>query len=92
MLVLLLSESSRSNLRPDVMVHGVDDIVQKVNVELLTEVQQLSCWVVGQHCHFCGHRASVEEKKRKTTQTRQTTLLKTKPRLTFSVAEVILII
>lgn len=42
------------------MVHGVDNIVQQVDVQFLTEVQQLSGWVIRQHRHFCWHRASEE--------------------------------
>lgn len=50
--------TSCAHLGTNVMVHRVDDIIQEVDVQLLTEVQQLSGWVIRQHCHFCWHRAS----------------------------------
>lgn len=46
------------HLGSNVVVHGVDNIVQQVDVQFLTEVQQLSGWVIRQHRHFCWHRAS----------------------------------
>lgn len=49
---------SSPHLRSNVMVHRVDNIVQQVYVQFLVEVQQLSGWVIGQHRHFCWHRAS----------------------------------
>lgn len=49
---------SGRHLGSDVMVHRVDNIIQQVDVQFLTEVQQLSGWVVGQHRHFCWHRDS----------------------------------
>lgn len=48
----------RPHLGSNVVVHGVDNIVQQVDVQFLTEVQQLSGWVIRQHRHFCWHRAS----------------------------------
>lgn len=56
-------ENSSPYLGSNVMVHGIDNIVQKIDVQLLTEVQQLSGWVVRQHGHFCWHRASGEGEK-----------------------------
>lgn len=38
------------------MVHGVHNIVQQVDVQFLTEVQKLSCWMICQHGHCCWHR------------------------------------
>lgn len=56
-------EKSSPYLGSNVMVHGIDNIVQQIDVQLLTEVQQLSGWVVCQHGHFCWHRASGEREK-----------------------------
>lgn len=60
-------------LRSHVVVHGVDDIVQKVDVQLLTEVQQLSCCVIRQHGHVCRHRAAGDQGTRRATSFRQQT-------------------
>ena len=51
-------QEAQPHLGTDVMVHGVDYIVQQVYVQFLTEVQQLSGRVIRQHRHFCWHRAS----------------------------------
>lgn len=56
--ILILCHRTNTHLRSNVVVHGVDNIVQQVDVQFLTEVQQLSGWMIRQHCHFCWHRAS----------------------------------
>ena len=49
---------SAPNLGSDVVVYGVDHIVQQVDVQLLREVQQLSGCMIRQHGHFCWHGAA----------------------------------
>lgn len=44
--ILRFCHSTNTHLRSNVMVHGVDNIVQQGDVQLLTEVQQLSGWMI----------------------------------------------